>query len=187
MESESFNPKRLLRLRGIIAEHSMRRGQFTLASGIESDIFFNLKPAMLLPEAINIIADEMLDRLAGDKVDFIGGLEMGAVPIIVAVCAKSFERRTPIPSFFVRKAVKDHGTRELIEGNLQDHSNVVIVEDVTTTGGSALKAAAAVRERGCRILKIMTIIDRLEGAFENLAAQNLSLVSLFTKKDFLEI
>lgn len=161
----------------------MRRGQFTLASGAKSGIFFNLKPIMLLPEAASIIADEMLDRLKGEKVDFIGGLEMGAVPIVAAICAKSWPR-TPIPAFFVRKAAKDHGTKELIEGNLKENSNVVIVEDVTTTGGSALKAAKAVRERGCRILKVMTVIDRLEGALENLAAQGLRFDSLFTKNDF---
>ncbi len=162
----------------------MKRGEFTLASGRTSGIFFNLKPAMLLPEAADIIADEILERLEGGKVDFIGGLEMGAVPIVAMVCAKSWAQ-TPIPAFFVRKAVKDHGARELIEGNLEDNSNVVLVEDVTTTGGSVLKAVEIVRMRGCRVLKILTIVDRLEGAAENLAKHDLKLAALLTKNDFL--
>ena len=161
----------------------MRRGEFKLASGRASDIFFDLKPAMLDPEASNIIADEILDLLEGEDADFIGGLEMGAVPLVQMVCVKSFGPQ-PIPAFFVRKAVKDHGTRERIEGNLEDGANVVLLEDVTTTGGSVLQAVDIVRARGCKVSKVVCVVDRLEGAGDNLAAHGIELAALLTKDDF---
>ena len=136
------------RLRDIIRERSLlTAGSFTLASGRASSLFFDMKPAMLDPEGANLIADAVLDRLDEPELDAVGGLVMGAVPIVAVVCAKSFERRL-LGRFFVRKEVKDHGTAKLIEGNLPRGARAVVLEDVTTTGGSASRAVEAVRSAG---------------------------------------
>jgi orotate phosphoribosyltransferase len=172
------------RLRQIIQKESLRSGrEFRLASGKTSNLFFDLKKTVLDPEGSNLVADAVLDLLKDDRPDFIGGLEMGAVPVVQAICTKSFPEH-PIRGFFVRKELKGHGTDQSIEGHIRDGARVVILEDVTTTGGSALKAVAAVEGRGCRVDKVITIVDRLEGARENLAQRGITLVALFTRDDF---
>ena len=172
------------RLRRIIQTESLRSGgEFRLASGKTSKMFFDLKKTVLDPEGANLIADAVLALLKDDRPDFIGGLEMGAVPVVQAICTKSFPEN-PIRGFFVRKELKGHGTNQSIEGHLSDGARVVVLEDVTTTGGSALKAVAAVEGRGCRVDRVITIVDRLEGAKENLAQRGITLLALFTKDDF---
>ena len=162
----------------------MKAGQeFRLASGKTSNVFFDLKKTVLDPEGANLMADAVLDLLKDDRPDFIGGLEMGAVPVVQAICTKSFPEN-PIRGFFVRKELKGHGTNQSIEGHLGEGARVVVLEDVTTTGGSALKAVAAVEGRGCRVDRVITIVDRLEGARENLARHGITLIALFTKDDF---
>ena len=107
------------RLREIIEEKSLITGRtFTLASGRTSSFFVNLKQTMLDPEGANLLADLILDVLEAQGIHNIGGLEMGAVPLVSAVCTKSFER-FPVNAFFVRKSVKDHGAAKLIDGLLQ--------------------------------------------------------------------
>ncbi len=108
---------------------------------------------------------------------------MGAVRIAVAVAMKSWPTR-PLNAFFVRKEAKDHGTKQLIDGNFQPGSTVIVLEDVTTTGGSAMKAIKAIREQGGTVNKIVTIVDRLEGARDNLRKEGIELVALFTNEDF---
>lgn len=169
----------------IVAKSLLSGGDFQLASGKTSSVFFDMKPAMLDPEGANLIAAGVLDLLRGDNdVDHIGGLVMGAVPLIGAVCVRSFPDR-PLAGFFVRKEPKERGTRRMIEGNLAPGASVALLEDVTTTGGSVLKAVAAVREADARVAKVVTIVDRLEGAAENLAREGLDLAALFTRDDFL--
>jgi orotate phosphoribosyltransferase len=173
------------RLRDIIAEKSLLKGTFTLASGKPSGFFFDMKKTMFDPEGASLVGEMIYELIAGES-DFeaIGGLELGAVPIAVAVAMTSAGTKRPIDAFFVRKEVKDHGTAKLIDGNFTPGSTVIVLEDVTTTGGSAMKAVKAVREQGGRVAKIVTIVDRLEGARENLQKEGLELVSLFTNDDF---
>jgi orotate phosphoribosyltransferase len=173
------------RLRDIIRARSLlTAGSFTLASGRASSMFFDMKPTMLHPEGANLIADAVLDRLKEPELDAVGGLVMGAVPIVAVVCAKSFERGRPLQGFFVRKEVKDHGTAKLIDGNLARGARAVILEDVTTTGGSALRAVDAVRSAGATVVKVISIVDRLEGAADTFLAHGLSFEAVFTKNDF---
>lgn len=173
------------RLREIIRERSLLRGgEYRLASGQTSDVYFAMEKTTLDPEGSNLAAGLILDLLEGEDVQSIGGLVEGAVPIVTAVSVKSYERRRPIPAFFVRKEIKGHGTEELIDGYIEPGWRVVLVDDVTTTGGSVLKAVHAVRERGCHVSKVITIVDRLEGAKELLAEKGLELISLFTKNEF---
>ena len=119
--------------------------------------------------------------------DLVGGLEMGAVPLIASVSAFSFEAGKPIPGFFVRKAVKDHGTKKRIDGvDSVAGKRVAILEDVTTTGGSAIQAVEEVRAAGAEVVLVLSMVDRLEGAAESFAAANVPLDSLFTRDDFMK-
>lgn len=174
------------RLRQIIQTESVLRGkEFKLSSGKKSDVFFDIKKTVLDPEGANLIAEAVLELLKDERPEFIGGLVMGAVPVVEAICVKSYPDQ-PIRAFFVRKEPKGHGTNQLIDGHLRDGAHVVILDDVTTTGGSVLKAVKEVRARGCRVDKVVTIVDRLEGAAESMRAHGIELVSLFTKNDFIE-
>jgi orotate phosphoribosyltransferase len=133
-----------------------------------------------------VVAAEIVCDLIKDErdVDAIGGLELGAVPIIVAVCARSWHGR-PVAGFVVRKEIKDHGTEQKIDGNFKPGSTVILFDDVTTKGGSVMKAVRAVRGRGARVAKIITLVDRLEGARENLGKEGIELVALYTTRDLL--
>lgn len=176
--------ERRARLRQILREQAVITGrEMTLASGRKSNVYFNVKRPLFDPEASSLIADEIIDRLRDEAVDLVGGMALGAVPIVAAVCARSFPHR-PLRGFFVRKEVKEHGTQSSIEGCFAEGAAAVLLEDVTTTGGSTLQAAKAVRDAGGRVVKAITVIDRLEGARENLAAADIELVALFTRNDF---
>jgi orotate phosphoribosyltransferase len=172
------------RLRQILVDQAVIRGRvMTLASGRVSDIYFNVKRPLFDPEAASLIADEIIELLRGETIDAVGGMAMGAVPIVAAVCARSFPAR-PLRGFFVRKDVKEYGTQSLIEGRFDSGGHVVLLEDVTTTGGSTLQAATTVRQAGGHVAKAITVVDRLEGARENLAAEGIELIALFTSDDF---
>ena len=173
----------------LIRARSFGRGKIKLASGRESDFYFDLRPTTLHPAGATCIGELIVDALAGLKVDFVGGLEMGAVPIATAVAVASHGRGGDIGAFFVRKKPKDHGARKLVEGLPKGETlkgrNVVVVEDVTTTGGSAIQAVQALREEGANVVLVLTVVDRLEGASENFAAEKLPFRALFTADEFL--
>lgn len=173
----------------LIRTRAFRQGEtFRLASGRTSTIYFNLKPVMLHPQGARLIG-RMLARLADERgAGTVGGLEMGAVPLVAATAAMSAEDARPVQAVFVRKAAKTHGTQKLIEGLTEIESlegrRVLLVEDVTTTGGSALQAAAVLREAGAELRDVATIVDREEGAEAALAAEGLTLHALFAKSEF---
>ena len=173
------------RLRDMIKRKSLLLGgDFKLASGRRSAFFFDMKKTMFDPEGINLIAEVVYDLIKSDRdVSAVGGLEMGAVPVALAVAMRS-QRERPVQAFFVRKTPKGHGTDNLIDGNLAPGATVALFEDVTTTGGSAMKAVEAVRAQGCKIKKLITIVDRLEGAKAVFDAAGISLQPVFTLKDF---
>jgi len=181
MQNQDDKRQRLLEV--IKSLSLFKGGAYRLASGGMSDVFFDMKKTMFDPEGANLAAELILEILGDDHIDFIGGIEMGAVPVVLAVTVKSLPER-PLRSFFVRKEAKGHGREELIGGHLKENSDVVLFDDVTTTGGSILKAVKAVRDMGCRVSKVISIVDRSEGARENLAAHGIELVSLFTRSDF---
>ena len=179
------------RLQEIITTKSYQFGdEFTLASGKRSRHYFNMKPTMLDPEGAYLIANLILDEIEkiGLQFDAIGGLELGAIPIASAIAPLSHIRGTPINAFIIRKKAKDHGTKSLIEGlpkgqTLKDKS-IVILEDVTTTGGSAIKAIQAVREEGAKVEHTITILDREEGARKAFATIDIKLINILSKSDF---
>jgi orotate phosphoribosyltransferase len=177
------------RLAEIIRKRSFGRGEITLASGRKSDFYFNLKPTMLDPEGAALLAELTFDALKDDSLDYVGGLEMGAVPLAGAIAQLSWIKGHPIAAFFVRKKPKEHGARLAVEGLAKGESlrgkRVVIVEDVTTTGGSALKAVEAVRETGGEVVLVFTMVDREEGATETFAQAGLAFRSLYKAGEFL--
>ena len=143
-------------------------GDFTLASGKKSDRYYDGKQLTLHPEGAYLIGAEILDRLTGIDVDAIGGLVMGAIPIVTAVTVVSHLEGKPMPSFIVREEPKEHGTRKKIEGHFNKGSKVAIIDDVITTGGSVRKAIEAVEAEGCEVVKVIVIVDRNEGGSERL-------------------
>src|SRR5258708_4955073 len=178
------------RLAEIIRKRSFGRGEITLASGRKSDFYFNLKPTMLDPEGVSLLAELTFEALKDDGLDYIGGLEMGAVPLAGAIAHVCWLKGHPIAAFFVRKKPKEHGARLAVEGLAKGESlrgkRVVIVEDVTTTGGSALKAVEAVRDAGGEIALVFTMVDREEGASETFAQAGLAFRSLYKAGEFLK-
>ena len=178
------------RLAEIIRKRSFGRGEITLASGRKSDFYFNLKPTMLDAEGATLLADLTYETLKDDKLDYIGGLEMGAVPLAGAIAQISWIKGHPIAAFFVRKKPKEHGARLAIEGLAKGESlrgkRVVIVEDVTTTGASAMQAVEAVRAEGAEVALVLTMIDREEGASETFAAAGLPFRALYSASEFLK-
>ena len=178
------------RLRDIVHRRSFGYGEVKLASGRTSNFYFNLKPTMLDAEGAALLAQLTLDALAGERIDYVGGLEMGAVPIAGAVAQLSHMLGAPIQAFFVRKQPKDHGAKLSIEGLMPGESlrgkRVVIVEDVTTTGGSAMKAVDALREAGAEIAFVLSLVDREEGATEAFAARGLEFRAIYRASEFLD-
>jgi len=178
------------RLIEIIRKRSFGRGEITLASGRKSSFYFNLKPTMLDPEGAALLAELTYEALKDDGLDYIGGLEMGAVPLAGAVAQLSWLKGHPIAAFFVRKKPKEHGARLAVEGLAKNESlqgkRVVIVEDVTTTGESALKAVDAVRDAGGEVVLVLTMVDREEGAAETFAEAGLAFRWLFRASEYLK-
>jgi orotate phosphoribosyltransferase len=189
--SDSALESRRQRLIEIVRARSLLRGtQVKLASGARSSFYFNMKPTVFDPEGAALVADLMLAQVQRDGARLVGGLEMGAVPIVACIVQLSFLNRDArdLQGFFVRKAAKNHGTQKLMEGVAEDASltgeRAVIVEDVTTTGTSSLAAVGAAREAGLEVRTVVTIVDRLEGAEENLSRHGLALIALTTARDY---
>lgn len=175
------------RLFALLKERAFRRGRVVLASGRESDFYFDMKPAMLDPEGAALMAELILQRIRDVKADCVGGLEMGAVPLIAPVAMRSPDFGRRLPGFFVRKAVKDHGTRKRVDGADIAGKSVIILEDVTTTGGSAMDAVRAVEEAGAKVALVLAILDRGEGAAELYAKAGVPFASLFRAEEFLAV
>jgi orotate phosphoribosyltransferase len=176
------------RLREIIKQKSLltEGGPFKLASGELSDYYLDMKPTTFDPEGASLIAEVIFQMLRDDReISSIGGLELGCVPIVSNVVARSWPER-PIDGFVVRKEKKGHGTDKKIDGNFRDNTAVVLFDDVTTKGGSVMQAVRAVRDRGATVKKVITVVDRLEGASQNLGNEGIELVHIFTTRDLLE-
>ncbi len=162
------------RLQEILLTRCLKVGRFRLASGRHSHYYLDLKRATLEPEGAYLSALLILEELRRREVSAaaIGGLSLGADPIVAAVAAVSFAHRArfdPISAFIVRKQPKSHGTRRYLEGYQGPKgSPVVVVDDVCTTGGSALKAIVQAEAEGYRVAAVISIVDREEGAAENL-------------------
>jgi len=188
-EDAGYSDHARTRLADIIFERSFGRGRITLASGKESDFYFDLKPSMLHPEGASLMAKALLQHIRQAGADYVGGLEMGAVPITGAVCQHSYDSGAPVSGFFVRKQAKGHGAKKLIEGLAKGETlagkKVAIVEDVTTTGESAFKAVGLCVEAGAEVVLVITVVDREDGAKEFFEGKGLPFTALFGASEFL--
>jgi len=172
------------RLKELFMAKAVKFGDFTLASGQKSSYYINGKLLALHSEGLALMAELILDKLEGQNVAAVGGLTLGADPIIGAVIALAHLRGKTLDGFIVRKEAKGHGTRNLIEGPVADGARVAIIEDVTTTGSSALKAVEAVKPLGCQIVKIISLVDRKQGASEKFAEMGYPFDPIFSKDEF---
>lgn len=174
----------------LIQRRSFRRGRFTLSSGAESEMYFNLKPTMLDPRGAYLCAAAFLKIIATENIAAAGGLEMGAVPMLGSLAALSEMQGHPLRIFFVRKKPKAHGTKELIEGLAPGETlagaRVMIVDDVATSGNSLFEAARAAREAGGIVESALVLIDREEGAREALDQNGIRLLRVFRGPEFLK-
>jgi len=156
---------------------AVRYGDFTLTSGKKSKYYVDIKLASTRPDILKLVAKKMADFVDEDK---IAGMELGAVPIAAALSLE-----TDIPYIMVRKKTKSHGTSSRLEGELKEGEHVVIVEDVTTTGGSSIETVELLREAGAKVDKVLVVVDREEGASENLAEIDVDLIPLVKASDLI--
>ncbi len=178
------------RLHQLLAERSYQQRRVTLASGRESDFYFDSKQTVLDAEGADLTAREFyraISRLPEfDRLVAVGGLELGSVPIGSALSVISHRAGHPLTHLVIRKQPKAHGTQAAIEGAslVPAGSTVVVIEDVVTTGGSSLRAAQRLVDAGYDVRTLVTLIDRQEGGREAIEGEGFELVSLFTKSDF---
>lgn len=170
-------------LANLVKRDALQFGDFTLASGQKSSFYIDCRMITLCSEGAALIASGILDLLADDPVDAVGGLTLGADPILAAVVTLAGVRGMPMRGFIVRKEAKKHATGNLIEGPLRESDRVLVVEDTTTTGGSALKAIEAVQAQGATVTRVVTVLDRLAGAREAFVEKGYKFTALLTIHD----
>jgi orotate phosphoribosyltransferase len=173
------------RLKDILLQKSYHEGTFTLTSGNTSDFYVDGKQTTLSPEGAYLCGRLLYEliRRHPDRIAGVGGMTLGADPLITSVSIVSFLAGDPIPGFIVRKESKGHGTDNFIEGksNLEPGSLVAVVEDVVTTGGTLVKVIDRVEKEGFRVGLVATVVDREEGGAGMLAARGYPLASIFTR------
>jgi len=164
----------------LLRARSVRRGTFTLASGRQSPFYVDARPTTMSARGLNLIGSLGLDaiRRAGWRPDLVGGLTLGADPVAYAIAVASDRSPPSIDGFTVRKEAKAHGTGRQIEGAFREGARVVVVEDVITTGGSALRAIDVVRQAGGKVDGILAVVDREEGGMEALTSAGCAAVAL---------
>lgn len=176
------------KLLNLLKEKGYRKGRVILTSGKESDFYIDCRPVTLHPEGGYLVGKLFFEllRASPPKVQGVGGLTMGADPIVTAISLVSYLEGDPIPAFIIRKEPKKHGRSLWIEGidNLPEGTPVAIVEDVVTTGGSTIKAIERATEEGLKVVKVLAIVDRREGGRENIKEKGYDLESLFSREDF---
>jgi orotate phosphoribosyltransferase len=176
------------RLVDLLRVRSFERKRVILASGRESDFFIDCKQTILTAEGHALVGELMFDALAGlPTCEAVAGVELGGCPLASAVSLVSFVRGRPLDALYVRKEVKDHGSRKLVENDksLRPGLPVVILEDVITTGGSTLKAVDKLKSVGATVVGVVALVDRLEGGAEAIRAAGLPLLSICSRRDFL--
>ncbi len=166
------------KLKKLLKERAIKTGEFTLSSGKKSNFYVDCRKVTLDPQGAKLIGNIVLSKIKNLKVDAVGGLTLGADPITAAVVTLG-----NLPGFIVRKKEKEHGTKQKIEGMIEPGWNVVIVEDVTTSGASALQAIEAAERAGAKVLKVIAIVDREEGAAETL--KNYDFDPIFKQSDLI--
>ena len=170
----------------LILEVSFRRQKVVLASGRESDFYLDLRQTLMRPRGVALAGDLILDALQGGaNVQAVGGMAVGAVPLVSAVLAAAAARdpATPLLGFFVRKEAKQHGLGRRIEGGFREGQSVALLEDTVTTGGSTLEALDAVQDAGGKVVRVLCLVDRGEGALQAFRERGIELEALYSRAD----
>ena len=172
----------MTRLEELLLSRSVRHGDFVLASGQRSSYYIDCRLTTMSAEGMVLIGREGVRaiREAGWRATAVGGLTLGADPVAYAIAAASFADGPAMDAFTVRKEAKQHGTQRLIEGNFAPGATVVVVEDVITSGGSALKAIEAVTAEGGSVAGVLAVVDREQGGRERLKAAGFAVRTLTT-------
>jgi len=180
------NPEELkLKLLKLLETEALKRGKFVLSSGKESAYYLDGRVITLTPEGAYLTGMLILDMVKEALPNAIGGPTIGADPIVGALGALAHIHKVPIKTFIVRKAAKEHGTQKLVEGpELNQGDKVILVDDVATTGKAIIDSKQILDKMGVIVERAIVIVDRLEGAKDNLARSGVKLESIFTIKDF---
>jgi orotate phosphoribosyltransferase len=159
---------------------AVKFGDFTLASGKKSKYYIDIKKASSDPGTLKIIAKQAAAKITKMDIDIVGGVALGGVPIATAVSLE-----TNLPLLLIRKSAKEYGTGGRFVGDAEEGDRIILLEDVTTSGGSVLEAIGAIRDAGCIIDKVITVVDREDGATENLSEIDVKLIPLVRASDLL--
>jgi orotate phosphoribosyltransferase len=168
----------------LVREKALKFGDFTLASGKKAKYYLDGKQVTLDSRGAKLVGAGLLDLLGEPLPDAVGGMSIGADPITAAIITLAGVRNQSLAGFMVRKEAKGHGTNRFIEGPVKAGNRVAIVEDVVTTGGSSLEAIARCEEFGLKVVRVLAIIDRMEGGAEAFASKGYPFMSLLTIRDF---
>jgi len=168
----------------LIREKALKFGDFTLASGKQASYYLDCRQVTLDAQGARLIGEGMLDVIGNALPPLVGGMAIGADPITAAILTIAGQRDQPLRGVMVRKEPKGHGRGQQVEGPYASGEELVIVEDVVTTGGSSLKAIELCEAEGLKVKRVLAIIDRLEGGREAFAAKGYELTTLFTVEDF---
>lgn len=184
------NPHYRTELARLLYSKSYREGNFTLTSGKKSDYYFDCKQTALHPLGGYLIGRLFLEIIQEQKMNIqgVGGMTLGADPLVSAVTVLSHLENFPLPGFIIRKQAKGHGTNAFLEGmaNFEPGFKVCLLEDVVTTGGTLLTACERVRDAGLEIEGIICVLDREEGGRENISRAGYDLISIFTRKELVD-
>jgi orotate phosphoribosyltransferase len=177
------------RLIKILAERSIKRGEFTLASGKQSKYYIDARLTTMSPDGLSLIGKIGLSKLRQSEwaVDSVGGLTLGADPISYAISYASAHSSHPLRAFTVRKEPKAHGTTKTIEGPFARTDRVAVIEDVITTGGSTLRAIEAIRAEGGTVAGVLALVDRDEGGRQAIEAAGIPVISVVTANQIIAV
>lgn len=173
------------RLLSLIRERAYRRGTVTLSSGKVSNFYFDGKMVELMPEGAHLIGEVVFDEIKDLEFDAVGGMAVGAVPMVTSIVISCFHHQRKIEGVFVRSEPKGHGTQKVVEGALCPGSRVVIVDDVATTGKSLMRSIEAVEAEGATVELVLVLVDRQEGAEAFFADKGYPFRRIFTKEQIM--
>jgi len=177
------------RLAQILFQKSYKQGDFTLTSGVKSDYYFDCRTSALDPEGAWLIGTLFYNMLLPYNIKGVGGMTMGADPLVSATSLISFHNKNPFYGLLVRKEEKKHGTKQYVEGldNTQKNDPIAVLEDVVSTGGSLLKACQRIQDANLKVVTVCAILDREQGGKELLEREGFKLISLYTKQELLTL